>query len=182
MSRIGKQPITIPSDVQVKVENSLITVTGPKGELSHLCHVDISVSDNDGVIVVSRPTNNRVHRSLHGLTRTLIANMVTGVSTGFNKSLTIVGVGYRAQVENNVLSLQVGYSHKVDMPAPDGINITVEGNNRINVEGIDKQRVGQIAAEIRRVRPPDSYKGKGIRYTNEEVRLKPGKRAATTTA
>ena len=182
MSRIGKQPILIPSGVQVAIDDSLITVKGSRGELSYQHHPDLSVSNEDGALTVSRPSDNRMHRSLHGLTRTLIANMIAGVSNGFTKNLTIVGVGYRAQLEDKVLVLQVGYSHRVEITPPEGITINVEGNNRITVEGIDKQRVGQIAAEIRRVRPPDAYKGKGIRYTNEEVRLKPGKRAATTAA
>ena len=180
MSRIGRKPIPIPSDVEVKIEKERVAVKGPKGELSYDFHRDLSVAQEDGSVVVSRPSDGRVHRSLHGLTRTLIANMVTGVSQGFTKSLSIVGVGYRAQWEGNSLVLQVGFSHRVEISPPPGISITVEGTNQINVEGIDKQQVGQMAARIRAVRPPDRYKGKGIRYLGEEVRLKPGKRAATT--
>ncbi|MEE9248358.1 MAG: 50S ribosomal protein L6 [Dehalococcoidia bacterium] len=180
MSRIGRKPIPIPSDVEVKIEKDRVLVKGPKGELFYDFNPNLSVSQEDGFVVVSRPGDGRVYRSLHGLTRTLIANMVTGVTQGFTKSLGIVGVGYRAQWEGNSLVLQVGFSHRVEISPPPGISITVEGNNRINVEGIDKQQVGQIAAEIRAVRPPDRYKGKGIRYLGEEVRLKPGKRAVTT--
>ena len=180
MSRIGRQPIPVPSDIQVQIEGNQVTVKGPKGELSGAFHPDLTTSLEEGSLVVSRPSDGRMHRSLHGLTRTLLANMVAGVGQGFTKSLAVVGVGYRAQMENDTLVLQVGFSHRVEIKPPPGITITVEGNNRINVEGIDKQQVGQVAAHIRAVRPPDRYKGKGVRYVDEVVRLKPGKRAAKT--
>ena len=180
MSRIGKQPIAIPSGVEVAMKNSHITVKGPRGELSYTHHPDLTVSRDNGQLTVTRPSDQREHRSLHGLTRTLIANMVHGVSEGFSKSLTLVGVGYRAQMDGEKLVLQVGFSHRVEVVAPEGITLSVEGNDRIIVGGIDKQLVGQTAAKIRRIRPPDAYKGKGVRYTNEQVRLKPGKRAATS--
>ena len=180
MSRIGKQPIPVPSGVDVQIQESTVTVKGPRGELVLDINPDLTASLDDGALVVARPTDGRQHRSLHGLTRTLLANMVTGVSAGFRKTLTIVGVGYRGQMEDNTLILQVGYSHRVEIPSPPDITIEIEGNNRIHVGGIDKQRVGQVAAEIRAVRRPDKYKGKGIRYENEVVRLKPGKRAART--
>ena len=178
MSRVGKQPIPVPPQVEVKIDGSQVTVKGPRGELIDTFHPDMVASLEGDNLVVSRPSDLRQHRSLHGLTRTLLANMVTGVSQGFRKTLTIVGVGYRAQMEKDKLVLQVGFSHRVEITPPPGIAITLEGNNQINVEGIDKQSVGQTAAHIRAVRPPDRYKGKGIRYANEVVRLKPGKRAA----
>ena len=180
MSRIGTEPFQKHEEYKVRVEKERGAGKCAKGELSYEFNLDLAVTQEDGAVVVSRPSDGRVHRSLHGLTRTLIANMVTGVSLGFTKSLSIVGVGYRAHWEGNSLVLQVGFSHRVEISPPPGISITVEGNNRINVEGIDKQQVGEIAARIRAVRPPDRYKGKGIRYLGEEVRLKPGKRAATT--
>lgn len=180
MSRIGKQPIAIPSGVEVAMSNSSVTVTGPRGQLSYTHHPDIAVSRDNGQLTVTRPTDQREHRSLHGLTRTLIANMVQGVSEGFTKGLMLVGVGYRAQMDGDKLVLQVGFSHRVEVAPPQGITLSVEGNDRIFVTGIDKQEVGQVAAKIRRIRPPDAYKGKGIRYANEQVRLKPGKRAATS--
>ena len=179
MSRIGKQPIAIPSGVEVAMKDSHITVTGPRGELSYTHNSDLTVSRDDSVLTVTRPTDQREHRALHGLTRTLIANMVHGVSEGFTKSLTLVGVGYRAQMDSEKLVLQVGFSHRVEVSPPEGITLSVEGNDRIIVSGIDKQSVGQVAAKIRRIRRPDPYKGKGIRYTGEYIRLKPGKRAAT---
>ena len=179
MSRIGKQPIAIPSGVEVAMKDSHITVTGPRGELYYTHNSALTVSRDDGHLTVTRPTDRREHRSLHGLTRTLIANMVHGVSEGFTKSLTLVGVGYRAQMDSGKLVLQVGFSHRVEVSPPEGITLNVEGNDRIIVSGIDKQMVGQVAAKIRRIRRPDPYKGKGIRYTGEYIRLKPGKRAAT---
>lgn len=162
------------------MDNKHITVTGPRGELSYTHHPDLTVSREDGRLLVTRPTDQREHRSLHGLTRTLIANMVQGVSEGFTKGLMLVGVGYRAQMEGDKLALQVGFSHRVEIAPPEGITLSVEGNDRIFVSGINKEQVGQVAAKIRRIRPPDAYKGKGIRYVNEQVRLKPGKRAATS--
>ena len=180
MSRIGSQPIPLPPDVEVKIQDNQVTVKGPKGDISNTFYPDLTVSLEDGNLLVSRPTDGRFHRSLHGLTRALLANMVTGVSRGFTKALTVVGVGYRANMERDNLALQVGFSHRVEITPLPGVTISVEGNNRILVDGIDKQKVGQVAAHIRAVRPPDRYKGKGIRYADEEVRLKPGKRAART--
>jgi len=169
-------PIEVPTGVQVEIEDSRITVRGPKGELTRLFHPDMTISLEEGQIVVRRPTDNRKHRSLHGLTRALLANMVQGVSEGFRKELEIVGIGYRAQIQGEKLVLNVGYSHSVEIVAPEGITITVgRGAKRIAVEGVDKELVGQIAAQIRAVRKPEPYKGKGIRYAGEQVRRKAGK-------
>lgn len=169
-------PIEVPAGVQVEIEDSRVTVRGSKGELTRLFHPDMTISLEEGQIVVRRPTDNRQHRSLHGLTRALLANMVQGVSEGFRKELEIVGVGYRAQIEGQKLVLNVGYSHSVEIVPPEGITITVgRGAKQIAVEGVDKELVGQIAAEIRAVRKPEPYKGKGIRYAGEQVRRKAGK-------
>jgi len=176
MSRIGRMPIEVPAGVQVEIEDSRVTVRGSKGELTRLFHPDMTISLEEGQIVVRRPTDNRQHRSLHGLTRALLANMVQGVSEGFRKELEIVGVGYRAQIEGQKLVLNVGYSHSVEIVPPEGITITVgRGAKQIAVEGVDKELVGQIAAQIRAVRKPEPYKGKGIRYAGEQVRRKAGK-------
>ncbi|MGB5933859.1 MAG: 50S ribosomal protein L6 [Anaerolineae bacterium] len=176
MSRIGRMPIEVPAGVQVEIEDSRVTVRGSKGELTRLFHPDMTISLEEGQIVVRRPTDNRQHRSLHGLTRALLANMVQGVSEGFRKELEIVGVGYRAQTEGQKLVLNVGYSHSVEIVPPEGITITVgRGAKQIAVEGVDKELVGQIAAQIRAVRKPEPYKGKGIRYAGEQVRRKAGK-------
>jgi len=176
VSRIGQLPIVMPSGVEVKIDGNRVAVKGPKGELSRDFHPDMSISKEDGRVIVSRPTDNRIHRSLHGLTRTLIANMVVGVSEGYAKRLEIVGVGYRAGMQGNDLVLQVGYSHPVVITPPEGITITVErGARNITVEGIDKELVGDVAAKIRAVRKPEPYKGKGIRYQGEWVRRKAGK-------
>ena len=176
MSRIGRMPIEGPAGVQVEVEDSRVRVRGPKGELTRLCHPDMTISLEEGQIVVRRPTDNRQHRSLHGLTRALLANMVQGVSEGFRKELEIVGVGYRAEIQGQKLVLNVGYSHSVEIVPPEGITITVgRGAKQIAVEGVDKELVGQIAAQIRAVRKPEPYKGKGIRYAGEQVRRKAGK-------
>lgn len=176
MSRIGKMPVEIPSGVSVDIKGSTVTVRGPKGELTRTFHPDIQIVREDGQILVRRPTDNRIHRSLHGLTRALIANMVEGVSRGFRKRLLIEGVGYRAEMRGSTLVLHVGYSHLVEIQPPDGITITVErGAKSLIVEGIDKEVVGEIAARIRAVRPPEPYKGKGIRYADEHVRRKAGK-------
>jgi len=175
MSRIGKKPIPIPDGVEVNLNGSDIEVKGPKGQLNRTLPPNMMIEIDSGVITVSRPTDNNIHRSMHGLTRTLIANMVQGVSEGFQKELQIVGVGYRAQLASDKLTLQVGYSHPVEMQAPEGISFAVEGTNKITVSGINKEMVGEIAANIRSVRPPDHYKGKGIRYAGEYVRLKAGK-------
>jgi large subunit ribosomal protein L6 len=176
MSRIGKMPISVPSDVQVTVRGSEVTVKGPKGELSRTFHRDISISLQDNHIIVTRPTDHRLHRSLHGLTRALLENMVRGVHEGFRKELEIRGVGYRAQKEGDKLVLMVGYSHPVEVVPPPGITIDVEkGYRNVVVQGVDKELVGRVAAEIRAVRKPEPYKGKGIRYVGEYVRRKAGK-------
>jgi large subunit ribosomal protein L6 len=161
--------------VKVQIEGARVTVTGPKGELSRDFHPDIAIRLDDGRILVSRPSDRPQHRSLHGLTRSLLANMVTGVSEGFSKALELHGVGYRAQMQGQKLVLQVGYSQPVEMEPPPGITLTVEGTNRVAVQGISRELVGQVAANIRAVRSPDPYKGKGIRYQGEMVRLKAGK-------
>jgi len=176
MSRIGRMPIEVPAGVQVEIEDSQVTVRGPKGELTRRFHPDMTISSEEGQIIVRRPTDNRKHRSLHGLTRALLANMIQGVNEGFRKELEIVGVGYRAEMQGEKLVLNVGYSHSVEIASPEGITITVgRGAKQIAVEGVDKELVGQIAAQIRAVRKPEPYKGKGIRYGGEQVRRKAGK-------
>ena len=183
MSRIGKQPIEIPGGVEVAIdENATVTVKGPRGTLSRRLHPEMRVVRDDGVIRVERPSDEGFHRSLHGLTRTLIANMVEGVTKGYEKRLAIVGVGYRAAMRGNALELQVGYSHSVPFPAPEGIEFEVPTPTSIVVRGNDKQLVGEVAANIRKVRKPEPYKGKGIRYENEYVRKKAGKAAKTGAA
>jgi large subunit ribosomal protein L6 len=183
MSRIGRQPITLPSGVTVTVEPELVTVKGPKGELSERISRDITVAQTDvegsdvQQLVVTRPTDRGEHRALHGLTRTLVANMVTGVTTGYEKSLEIQGVGYRAALKGRDLELALGYSHPVEIKAPDGIEFVVPQPTRITVKGASKQVVGEIAAQIRKQRKPEPYKGKGIRYEGEYVAKKVGKRA-----
>jgi large subunit ribosomal protein L6 len=175
MSRIGKMPIPIPSGVKVNIDRGVITVNGPKGELSRTVPSDMIINVENDVLTVSRPSDSKKHRSYHGLTRSLLANMVEGVSKGFEKSLEIVGVGYRAEKAGDKLTLRIGYSHPVQVTPLPGTSLSVEGSNKITVSGIDKEVVGEMAAEIRAIRRPDSYKGKGIRYTGEVVRLKPGK-------
>ena len=177
MSRIGKQPIPVPSGVDVTIDGSTVTVAGPKGTLIQTFDPVIEIVLEDGVIYVRRPNDERRERSLHGLTRTLVANMITGVSEGFVKNLEIVGVGYRAQLKGDDLDLSLGLSHPMVVKAEGGVTFEVPAPNRISVRGIDKQRVGQIAAEIRKIRPPEPYKGKGIRYAGEHVRRKAGKAA-----
>jgi large subunit ribosomal protein L6 len=177
MSRIGRQPLPIPDGVSVDVGAGSVEVKGPKGELSQTVSPDLTVSVDDGVLMVARPTDRGEHRALHGLTRSLIANMVAGVTDGFQKTLEIQGIGYRARLQGKSLELSVGYSHTVSMPAPEGIEFEVPQPTQIIVRGIDKQLVGETAARIRRVRPPEPYKGKGIRYEGEHVRRKVGKRA-----
>ena len=177
MSRIGKQPIPVPSGVDVKIDGSTVTVKGPKGELSQTLSDIISVTLDDGVINVTRPDETRTARSLHGLTRTLVANMVIGVSEGYAKNLEIVGVGYRAAMKGNDIELQLGFSHPVLVLAEPGITFEVPAPTKITVRGIDKQRVGQVAADIRKWRKPEPYKGKGVRYEGEKVRRKLGKAA-----
>jgi large subunit ribosomal protein L6 len=175
MSRVGLRPIAIPQGTEVNIDGSEVVVKGNKGELRRRFHPDISIALKDGCLIVARPSDSKIHRSLHGLTRSLLANMVTGVSQGFEKLLEINGVGYRAQKAGDKLSLQVGFTNAVEFPLPLGINITVEGTNRIRVSGIDKEVVGETAAKIRAIRPADHYKGKGIKYTEEKLRIKPGK-------
>jgi len=176
MSRIGKLPVAVPSGVEVRLEDGEVLVKGPKGQLRQRILSDVvEVSLNDGKVVVVRKGDAKTHRSAHGLTRTLIANMVEGVSKGFRKSLEIAGVGYRVAKAGERLNLSLGYSHPVSFEAPAGISLTVEGQNKIHVDGIDKQAVGQAAADIRRLRAPEPYKGKGIRYEGERIRKKLGK-------
>lgn len=175
MSRIGRMPITVPQGVKVDIKGSEVTVAGPKGQLRRQFNPDMSITLQEGKILVSRPSDSKPHRSLHGLTRNLLANMVTGVKTGFDRSLEIVGVGYRAEKAGDKLVIRIGYSHPVEVSPPPGITLSLEGASMIKVSGIDKEAVGEMAAKIRAIRPPDSYKGKGIRYAREVVRLKPGK-------
>jgi large subunit ribosomal protein L6 len=177
MSRIGKQPIPVPSGVEITVEPELVKVKGPKGELSERVARSMDVKQEDGEILVARPTDRGEHRALHGLTRSLIANMVEGVTNGFEKRLEIQGVGYRAQLQGKKLVLALGYSHPVEIDAPDGIDFEVPQPTRVIVRGISKQVVGEVAANIRKQRPPEPYKGKGIRYEGEYVMRKVGKRA-----
>ncbi len=177
MSRIGRQPIPVPAGVSVTIEPESVRVSGPKGELSERVHRDIKVVQEGEQVLVSRPTNRGEHRALHGLTRTLVANMVQGVTAGYEKRLEIQGVGYRAQLKGKDLELAVGYSHPVLIAAPEGIELEVPQPTRIVVRGISKQLVGETAAIIRKQRPPEPYKGKGIRYEGEYVTRKVGKRA-----
>jgi len=177
MSRIGKQPIPVPSGVTVSIEPERVTVNGPRGELSERIHRDIQVEQTDGALLVKRPTDRGEHRALHGLTRSLIANMVQGVTDGFEKRLEIQGVGYRAQLRGRDLELALGYSHPVSIKAPEGIEFEVPQPTRIIVRGASKQQVGETAANIRKQRKPEPYKGKGIRYEGEYVARKVGKRA-----
>ena len=177
MSRIGRRPIQLPSGVTVTIEPELVSVKGPKGELSERVPRDIEVVQEGETLLVSRPTDRGEHRALHGLTRSLVANMVQGVTDGYEKRLEIQGVGYRAQLKGKNLELAVGYSHPVPIPAPSGIEFEVPQPTRIVVKGISKQQVGEIAAIIRKQRPPEPYKGKGIRYEGEVVARKVGKRA-----
>jgi large subunit ribosomal protein L6 len=177
MSRIGKQPIAVPSDVEVSVDGSRVAVKGPKGQLEQSFHPDMRILLEDGTIRVERPSDERDHRSLHGLTRSLIANMVEGVTNGYEKRLEIVGVGYRATMKGSDLELALGFSHPVPVQAPPGIEFELPAPTRIVVRGIDKQLVGEVAANIRKIRKPEPYKGKGIRYEGEYVRKKAGKAA-----
>ena len=177
MSRIGKLPIEIPSGVDVQIDNGLVRVKGPKGELSQAVSRDLSFEREDSKLLVKRPTDRGEHRALHGLTRSLVFNMVHGVTEGFEKRLEIQGVGYRAQLRGSTLELALGFSHPVSITAPEGIEFEVPQPTEIVVRGIDKQLVGQVAADIRKRRPPEPYKGKGIRYRGEHVARKVGKRA-----
>ncbi|MFN2615543.1 MAG: 50S ribosomal protein L6 [Thermoleophilaceae bacterium] len=177
MSRIGKQPVPVPDGVEVSIEPEGVTVKGPKGELRERVAREIDVAQEDGELVVRRPSDRGQHRALHGLTRSLIANMVQGVTEGFEKRLELQGVGYRAQLQGRKLTLSVGYSHPVEIEAPEGIDFEVPAPTQIVVRGISKQAVGEVAASIRKRRPPEPYKGKGIRYQGEYVARKVGKRA-----
>jgi large subunit ribosomal protein L6 len=175
MSRIGRLPIAIPSSVDVTIEGRQLTVKGPKGTLSRTLHPDMAVAQEDGTIVVSRPTEQKNHKQLHGLTRTLVNNMVVGVTDGYRKGLEITGVGYRAALNGNKLTLNLGYSHPVEIDPPEGISFELENPTRLAVIGIDKELVGQVAAQVRATRKPEPYKGKGVRYAGEQIRRKAGK-------
>lgn len=175
MSRVGSRPIVVPAKVQVRVEGNTVTVKGPKGELSRAVNPDMSIALQKGALTVSRPSDSRDHRSLHGFTRSIVANMIEGVDKGFRKNLELHGVGYRAQKSGESLSIQVGFSHPVEVVPPPGITFLTEAPNQIAVVGIDKELVGKVAAQIREIRPPDLYLGKGIRYAGEQVRRKAGK-------
>jgi len=178
MSRIGKKPISLPNGVEVTVgENNTVTVKGPKGELTSSFNADMVVKVDDGTLEVERPSESKFHRTIHGTTRALINNMVVGVSEGFKKQLKMIGVGYRAQLQNDKLVLAAGYSHPVEMEIPQGITVEVPKNTDIIITGIDKQLVGEFSANVRKVRPPEPYLGKGIRYVDEHVRRKEGKTA-----
>jgi large subunit ribosomal protein L6 len=182
MSRIGKRPVPLPQGVTVSVAGREVTVKGPKGEIKRLVHPEMKVEADDKQVLVARPSDETRHKALHGLTRTLIRNMVQGVSQGYSKSLEIHGVGYKAELQGGGLKLTVGFSHPVDFKAPPGIKFTVDNNTLIKVDGVDKELVGQVASEVRKVRPPEPYQGKGIRYQGEHVRRKAGKTGATATA
>ena len=175
MSRIGRLPITVPSGVDVTIDGRNVTVTGPKGSLSRALHPDMTVSREEGTIVVTRPTEQKTHKQLHGLTRTLVNNMVVGVTDGYRKGLEITGVGYRAALNGRKLTLNLGYSHPIEIDPPEGITFEVENPTRLAVVGIDKELVGQIAAKVRATRKPEPYKGKGVRYAGEYIRRKAGK-------
>jgi large subunit ribosomal protein L6 len=177
MSRIGRAPIPVPTGVEVTIEPDLVSVNGPRGALSERIPRDITVARNEDQLIVTRPTDRGEHRALHGLVRTLVANMVIGVTDGYEKRLEIQGVGYRAQLKGRDLELALGFSHPVSVPAPDGIEFEVPQPTRVVVRGISKQQVGEVAAKIRKQRPPEPYKGKGIRYEGEIVARKVGKRA-----
>ena len=174
MSRIGRAPITVPAGVEVTINGSTVTAKGPKGELTKTMHSNIAIAMEGNVITVTRPNDAKENRALHGLTRTLIANMVEGVANGYKKELEINGIGYRAEKKGNDLFMKIGFSHDVIMDAPEGVSVEVNGN-KVTVSGADKQKVGQFAAEIREKRPPEPYKGKGIKYVDEYIRRKEGK-------
>jgi large subunit ribosomal protein L6 len=175
MSRIGKLPISVPKGVTVTVEGNTVKAKGPKGELERTLHPDVKVALNDGVINVTRPSDEPNHKALHGLSRTLVANMVDGVATGFTKTLELVGVGYKAEVRPYGLQLALGYSHPIEYRAPQGIKLSAPAPTQIIVEGANKEVVGQVAAELRSLRPPEPYKGKGVKYQGEQIRRKAGK-------
>jgi large subunit ribosomal protein L6 len=178
MSRVGRKPITVPAGVDCKLDGVELKVKGPKGQLGRKLHPNMQITIEGNLITVTRPTDGRVDRSLHGLTRTLVSNMVIGVTEGFSKTLNIVGVGYKVDLKGKALNLSLGYSHTIDYPAPEGIEFEVDSKkNVIIVKGRDKEVVGQVAAEIRKLRPPEPYKGKGVMYENEKIRRKAGKTA-----
>ena len=178
LSRIGRKPIPVPSGVEIEVLEGGVTVKGPRGTLTQNYHPEVNVRVEDGSVLVERLSDSKFHHSLHGLTRSLIANAVTGVTDGYTKTLELMGVGYRVQGAGDGIVLNVGYSHPVEIHPPDGVTMEVEGNNRVHIRGIDKQQVGSLAAQVRRVRPPNAYKEKGIRYAGEVLHFKPGKAAA----
>ena len=178
MSRIGKRPVIVPKGVAVEVQGNTVAVKGPKGELRRTLHSEMQVALADGQLTVARPSEEKRHKALHGLSRTLVQNMVEGVSKGFSKTLEIQGVGYKAEAKPYGVNLIVGFSHPVKYEAPKGIKISVENNTIVKIEGADKEIVGQVAAELRAVRPPEPYKGKGVRYQGEQVRRKAGKTGA----
>ncbi len=178
MSRIGRKPISLPPGVEIKIEDNMITVKGPKGVLSQAIPEDITINQQESELLVTRPSDAKRHRAMHGLARALVANMVTGVTTGFEKKLEMVGVGYRAQLQGNKLVINIGFSHPVEVDPPQGIEFEVPAVTKITVKGIDKQLVGNTAADIRAIRKPEPYKGKGLRYENEAVRRKAGKTGA----
>ncbi|HTO29542.1 MAG TPA: 50S ribosomal protein L6 [Devosia sp.] len=175
MSRIGKMPVAVPANVDITIDGALVTVKGPKGTLSHTVASPITVEKNEQGVEVKRPDDERISKSLHGLTRTLVANMVTGVTDGYEKKLEIVGTGYRVALNGQTLEFALGFSHPVHVSAPAGITFAVEGPTKFSVSGIDKQQVGEVAANIRKIRKPEPYKGKGVRYAGEQVRRKAGK-------
>ena len=175
MSRIGRLPIPVPSGVDVTIDGRQVTVKGPKGTLSRALHPDMTISREDGTLVVTRPTEQKTHKQLHGLTRTLVNNMVVGVTDGYRKGLEITGVGYRAALSGKKLQLNLGYSHQIEIDPPEGITFEVENPTRLAVIGIDKELVGQVAAKVRSTRKPEPYKGKGVRYAGEYIRRKAGK-------
>ena len=178
LSRIGRKPIPIPSGVEVQIEHDGVIVTGPLGTLAQKYHPEVRVSVDDGMVLVERLSERKFHHALHGLTRSLISNAITGVTEGYTKTLELMGVGYRVLEAGDGIILNVGYSHPVEIQPGEGVTMEVEGNNRVHIRGIDKQKVGSLAAQVRRVRPPNAYKEKGIRYQGELLRFKPGKAAA----
>ena len=178
LSRIGRKPIPIPPEVEVQIEFDGVTVKGPRGTLTQKYHPEVKVSVSDGTVLVERLSERKFHHALHGLTRSLISNAIIGVTDGYSKTLELMGVGYRVQEAGDGIILNVGYSHPVEIHPGEGVTMEVEGNNRVHVRGIDKQKVGSLAAQVRRVRPPNAYKEKGIKYQGEVLRFKPGKAAA----
>ena len=178
LSRIGRKPIAIPQGVEVEIKSGEVTVTGPMGTLTQGYHPEVRVAIEDGAVIVERLSERKFHHALHGLTRSLIANAVQGVTEGYTKTLELMGVGYRAQQDGPGIVLSVGYSHTVEIAPPEGVTMEVEGNNRVHIRGIDKQKVGALAAKVRKVRPPNAYKEKGIKYQGEVLHFKPGKAAA----